>query len=104
MRLSRLSEVHRKTGAKLFSNGTVRRNFGTKQKVTSQIRSHNTIVDEFGTSLPLNFGKANLNMKAVRFFLLTMYDVTDFQCVQDVSFLRIINSKQSVLSNYYSTL
>ena len=102
MRLSRLSEVHRKTGAELFSNGIVRRNLGTKQKVTSQIRSHNTIVDEFGTNLPLNFGKANL--KAVRFFLLTMYDVIDFQCVQDVLFLRIINSKQSVLSNYYSTL
>ena len=53
------SEVHRKTRAEIFSNGIVGRDLGTKQKVTSQIRSHNTIVDEFGTSLPLNFGKAN---------------------------------------------
>ena len=55
----RLSEVHRKTGVKLVSNGIVGRNLGTKQKVTSQIRPHNTIVDRFGTSLSLNFGKAN---------------------------------------------
>ena len=48
-----------KTGADLASNGIVGRNLGTKQKVTSQIRPHNTIVDEFGTSLSLNFGKAN---------------------------------------------
>ena len=57
-----LSEVHKKTEAELVSNGIVGRNLGTKQKVTSQIRSHNTIVDDFGTSLPLNFGKANLSI------------------------------------------
>ena len=55
----RLSEVHRKTGADFVSNGLVWRNLETKQKVTSQIRPHNTIVNEFGTSLPLNFRKAN---------------------------------------------
>ena len=55
----RLSEVHKKTGAELVFNGIVGRNLRTKQKVTSQIRPHNSIVDEFGTSLPLNFGKAN---------------------------------------------
>ena len=49
----RLSEVHGKTGAEL----------GTKQ--TSQIPPHNTIVDEFGTSLPLNFGKTNCKLGAL---------------------------------------
>ena len=34
----RLSEIHKKTGAELASNGIVGRNLGTKQKVTSQIR------------------------------------------------------------------
>ena len=61
----RLSEVHRKTGAELVSNGIVGRNLGTKQKVTSKIRPHNTIVDEFGTSLYLNFEKANVESVAV---------------------------------------
>ena len=56
----RLSEVHRKTGAELVSNGIVGRSLETKQKVTSQIQPRNTIVDEFGTSLSLNFGKANI--------------------------------------------
>ena len=51
----RLSEIHKKTGAELVSNSIVGRNLGTKQKVTSQIRPHNTIVDEFGASLALNF-------------------------------------------------
>ena len=30
--------------------------------------------------------------------------IINFQCVQDLLFLRIINSKQPVLSNYYNTL
>ena len=55
----RLSEVHRKTGVELVSKCIVGRHLGTKQKVTSQIRSFNTIVDELDTSLPLDFGKAN---------------------------------------------
>ena len=55
----RLSEVHKKTGAELVSNGIVGRNLGTKQKLTSQIRPYNIIEDEFGTILPLNFGKVN---------------------------------------------
>ena len=54
-----LSEVHIKTGAELVSNGIVGRNLGTKQKVPSQVPPHNAIVDEFGTSLYMNFGKAN---------------------------------------------
>ena len=58
--LIRLSEVHRKTGTELVSNGIVGRSLETKQKVTSQIQLHNTIVDEFGISLSLNFGKANI--------------------------------------------
>ena len=62
----RLSEVHKTTGAELVSNSIVERNLGTKQKVMSQIRPHNTIVDEFGTSLPLNFGKVNCNAVSVR--------------------------------------
>ena len=44
---------------KLVSNGIVEWNLGTKQKVASKITPINTIVDEFGTSLILNFGKAN---------------------------------------------
>ena len=56
---TRLSEVHKKTGAEFVSNGIVGRDLGTKQKVTSQIQPYNTIADEFGISLPLNFGKAN---------------------------------------------
>ena len=59
----RLSEVHKKTGAELASNGIVGRTLETKQKMTSQIRPHNTIVNEFGTSLILNFGKANNLLK-----------------------------------------
>ena len=55
----RLSKVHKKTSAELVPNGIVGRNLETKQKMTSQIRPHNTIVDEFSTSLPLNFGKVN---------------------------------------------
>ena len=53
-----LSKVHKKTGADLISKGIVGWHLGIKQKVTSQIRPHNTIADEFGTSLALNFGKA----------------------------------------------
>ena len=30
--------------------------------------------------------------------------IINFQCVQDLLFLRIINWKQSVVSNYYNTL
>ena len=30
--------------------------------------------------------------------------IINLQCVQDLSFLRIINSDQSELSNYYNTL
>ena len=59
--LIRLSDVHRKTGVELVSNGIVGRNLGT---TTSQIRPHNTIVDKFGTSLSLNFGKANCGKKS----------------------------------------
>ena len=33
--------------------------FGTKQKVPSQVSAHNAIVDELGTSLLLHLGKAN---------------------------------------------
>ena len=55
----RLSEVHKKTGAELVSNGIVGRNLRTKQEVPSQVPPHNAIVDEFGTSLLLNLGKAN---------------------------------------------
>ena len=34
-----------------------------------------------------------------------LYDVvSNFQCVQDLVFLRIINSKQSVLSNWHNML
>ena len=44
----RLSEVHKKAGAELVSNGIVGRNLGTKQKVASQIPLHNAIVEEFG--------------------------------------------------------
>ena len=62
----RLFEVHRKTGAELVSKGIVGRNLGTKQKMTSQIRHTITIVDEFGTSLPLNFGKANVEFHLCR--------------------------------------
>ena len=54
-----LSEVHRKTGAELISNGIVGWNLGTKQKVRSQIPPHNDIVDEVGTSFLLKLGKAN---------------------------------------------
>ena len=35
MTLIRLSEVHKKAGAELVSNGIVGRNLGTKQKVAS---------------------------------------------------------------------
>ena len=49
----------KKTGAELVSNGIMGRDLGTKQKKTSQIQPHNAIVDKFGTSLPLNFGKVN---------------------------------------------
>ena len=55
----RLSEVHRKTGAELLSNGIVRRSLEIKQKVSSQVSFHNTIVDEFRTSLLLNLRKEN---------------------------------------------
>ena len=55
----RLSEVYRKIGAELLSNGIVRRSLEIKQKVSSQVPPHNAIVDEFGTSLLLNLGKAN---------------------------------------------
>ena len=55
----RLSEVHRKTDAELLFNGIVGQILGTKQKVMSQIRPQNIFVGEFGTSLSLNFGKAN---------------------------------------------
>ena len=51
----RLSEVHTKTGAELVSNGIVGRNLGTKQKVPSQVPSHNAIIDEFGTTAPVFF-------------------------------------------------
>ena len=44
----RLSEAHKKAGAELVSNGIVGRNLGTKQKLASQIPSHNAIVEEFG--------------------------------------------------------
>ena len=34
-----------------------------------------------------------------------LYEViTNFQCVQDLVFLRIINSKQPLLSKYYNVL
>ena len=51
----------KKTGAELVSNGIMGQNLGTKQKKTSQIQPHNAIVDKFGTSLSLNFGKTNKN-------------------------------------------
>ena len=44
----RLSEVHKKAGAELVSNGIVGWNLGTKQKVASEIPPHNAIVEEFG--------------------------------------------------------
>ena len=43
----RLSEVHRKPGAELVSDGIVGRNLGTKQKVPSHVPPYNAIVDEF---------------------------------------------------------
>ena len=59
----RLSEVHGKTGA---SDGTVRRNLGTKQNLKGpfQVLPHNTTVDKLGTSLLLNVGKANCQLRS----------------------------------------
>ena len=56
----RLSEVHKKTGAQLVSNGIVGRNFGNKTNgdVPNSAPQY-YCVGEFATSLPLNFGKAN---------------------------------------------
>ena len=76
----RLSEVHRKTGVELVSNGILGRNLGTKQKVMSQIRSHNTSVDEFSTSLYLNFGKANVEFHLCRPCILFVVCVVNVLC------------------------
>ena len=54
-----ISEVHKKTGAEIVSNGIMGQNLGTKQKCRPQIQSHNTIGYELGTSLFMNFGNAN---------------------------------------------
>ena len=55
----RLSEVQRKTSAELFYNGIVGPNLGRHLLFCSQIPPHNAVRDEFGTSLSMNFGKAN---------------------------------------------
>ena len=55
-----LFAVRRMTGTELICNGIVGQYLGTKQKVSSQILPDNAIVDEFGTSLLLNLGKANI--------------------------------------------
>ena len=55
----RLSEVQRKTGAELVYNGIVGPNLGRHLLFCSQIPPHNAVREEFGTSLSMNFGKAN---------------------------------------------
>ena len=56
----RLSEVQRKTGAELVYKSIARPNLGHHLLFRSQNPPHNAIRDEFGTSLSMNFGKANL--------------------------------------------
>ena len=55
----RLSEVQRKTGAELVYNGYCVPNLGRHLLFCSQIPPHNALRDEFGTSLSMNFEKAN---------------------------------------------
>ena len=53
-----LSEVQKNIGAELVYNDIVGPNL-ERHPICSQIPPHNAVRDEFGTSLFMNFGKAN---------------------------------------------
>ena len=65
----RLTTLQFKTGAELVYNGIVGPNLGRHLLFCSLIPPHNTIRDEFDTSLSMNFGKA---IKCTR--MMNVYD------------------------------